>query len=152
MKVSKSQTKLLELIEFLEYAPYPLLLVHYTSLNDKRRFKKNFRQLIARKKIKTIKVGKNIFVLPYQTSELFDSNEKKILAYFYYKVIRSGGEVMKDKNRIISVKGVEFTYEIFSRMDYVRLHGVEKANKYSSTSKQLEDLKLSLADSLIKIS
>lgn len=138
------KVELLKLIDFLEYPPYLLL---FNSYNNKRRFQKDFRQIQTEGHIKTVKVGKTVFVFNSSKPTSFNSEKQEILAYFYYKTLLAGLELDKQNKKILTNVGKVFNYEIINST--VRLYNEERT--YFATLKNLRNQKISFIDSIKEI-
>lgn len=145
---SKRQEELYNLIVEFEYASYVALKL---TLQDKDRklFKKNFKYLFKKNYIKVVKLGNKVYAFPVNNSEFFNEREADLFSWFYFKVIRSGGKLLKEENKIITVTNQEFIFEMFPEIDSIKLYGEE--SNYITTLKQLQNISLSLGQSLSKI-
>ncbi len=145
---SKRQEELYNLITELEYASYPVLRLLLLG-KDRQNYKKNFKFLHKNNYIKVVKIGNKVYAFPASNSENFNEKEVELFNWFYFKVIRSGGELIKNENKIITTFEHKFIYDILPEINAVKLYG-EKAN-YLATLKQLQNISLSLGQSLSKI-
>ena len=144
---SKRQEELYNLITELEYASYPVLKLLLQD-KDRKLFKKNFKFLHKDNYIKVVKVGNKVYAFPASSSESFNEQKIELFNWFYLKVIRSGGKLLKDENKIITATEHEFTYDIIPEINAVKLYGKEV--NYIATLKQLKNIFINLGDSLSK--
>lgn len=142
---SKRQEELYNLIVEFEYASYVALKL---TLQDKDRklFKKNFKYLFKKNYIKVVKLGNKVYAFPVNNSEFFNEREADLFSWFYFKVIRSGGKLLKEENKIITAKEHVFTFEVLSEINSIKLIGDK--NSYLATLEKLQNLKIPLHECL----
>lgn len=147
---SKRQAEIYNLIECLEYAPYLVLLNLHEGRYSRDKFKKDFNRLKRSGYVETVKIGHKVFAFPSGKSQLFNERKYELFAWFYFKVIKSGGKLIVDENKIITATGQEFIYNIMPEINSVKLYGLER--RYLATLDKLQDLNLRFGKSIVEIS
>lgn len=93
-----------------------------------------------------MKLGNKVYAFPVNNSEFFNEREADLFSWFYFKVIRSGGKLLKEENKIITAKEHVFTFEVLSEINSIKLIGDK--NSYLATLEKLQNLKIPLHECL----
>lgn len=141
---SKRQGELYNLVEKLEYVPYPVL---NNLCPDKKRFKKDFKTLLNAGYIEVVKVGHKVFIFPAGKSLYFDDRKYELKAWFYLKLIKSGGEFLGD-NKIKTSVGKVYAFEVLPEIKSVKLYGEKR---FIAALSRLQDIDLSFGKSFSEV-
>lgn len=140
---SKRQGEMFELVKKLRYVPYPVLF----NLSNKAKFKKDFKTLVSAGYLKTIKTDYKVWVMTFDAEEYFDERKYELFAWFYLKLIKSGGELLDDC-KIKTSTGIIFVFEILPEINSVKLHG---ERRYLASLHDLQDFNKSFGQSWHKV-
>lgn len=140
---SSRQVELYDTIKQLQYVPYVILQKLYPN---KKNFKRDIYMLKKAELISLTKIGKKVYVYPFENSPFFKEKHHELFCYFWYKVIKSGGKVFFENNKIVTAKEHVFIFELLPEINAIRLKGDK--NNYLTTLEKLQNFQMPLHECL----